>query len=304
MKKTKRTIPTKRSYATVVIALMGIAIALFLLKDSTFDNKKNIADNATSNQPSTKQSATQPPIQTAASPVDSSLTASPAPKTPQALPTPPNKELQSTNPSCQKISDDLQLFFKHLDNQEYITAYTQKEPIQKHLTSIITKVLDTPPINEKETADLLTVIKNAAHFFRILGIKDLSLLRDILTTEHSSLEQQLASFYAWSLAGKECHNNASIQIQLPLAKTYEYAAFFLNTLGGQSYLSRREPTLRILTRYYCVLILHRANQQSINKYNLNLSYHLNAVIKDISTSDFLENQASYLDTLQKIKVGR
>lgn len=196
------------------------------------------------------------------------------------------------------------LFFNHLDNQEYIKAYTQTEPTQQHLSRIITKILDNPPVNEKETADLLTVLKNAAHFFRILGLKDLSLLREILTNENSSLEQQLGSFYAWSTMGKECHNNAPVQIQFPLAKTYEYAAFFLNTLGGQSYLSRRAPAIRILTRYYCVLILDQAVRQSSNRYNLDLAYHLKAVINDINNSGFLEQQSNYLDTLQKIKAGQ
>jgi len=301
MKKTNRTISTKRPDVTIGIILTIIAIALFLLKNSISDNKKDISNNTSIDQPNTKQPVAQNPVQTAPPPVDSTLTTT-TPVTPQPPPSLPATDLPPTNLSCQKVSDELHLFFKHLDNQEYIKAYTEKEPIQKYLSGIITKILDHPPVNEKETADLLTVLKNAAHFFRILGIKDLSLLRDILTNEHSSLEQQLASFYAWSTMEKECAKSTSILLQFPLAKTYEYAAFFLNTLGGQSYLSRRDPALRILTRYYCVLILNQASQQSINKYNINLSYHLNAVIKDINNSDFLENQSSYLDTLQKIKI--
>ena len=187
-----------------------------------------------------------------------------------------------------------------MDGQSYIQAYTENEPIQKHLDRIIIKILDNPPVNQDETADLLTVLKNAAHFFRILGLKDLSLLREIMANE-SSLEQQLASLHAWSTLGEKCAAKGPIQTTFPLAKTYEYAAFFLNTLGGQSYLSRRAPAVRILTRYYCVLVLHQAVQQSRNRYNLDLTYHLQAVTNDISNSDFLENQAVYLEKLRKIK---
>jgi hypothetical protein len=298
MRKTSRIITSKRPYITVIITLTLSAIALFLLKDSIFDNKKN-SDDTTPNQPRVNQSASQNSSQKA--PPSATSTLAPAP--PETAPhSPPETALQPTTSSCQKVADDLQFFFKQLDKQDYIKAYTEKEPLQNHLSNIITKMLDHPPVNEKETADLLTVLKNAAHFFRILGLKDLSLLRDILTNEHSSLEQHFASFYAWSTRGKDCPGNTSILIQLPVTKTYEYAAFFLNTLGGQSYLARRDPALRILTRYYSVLILNQACQQSINRYNIDLAYHLKAVIKEISDSDFLKNQSNYLDTLQKIKV--
>ncbi|MDD5758278.1 MAG: hypothetical protein PHI06_04265 [Desulfobulbaceae bacterium] len=302
MKKTNRIISPKRPSLSIAIALVLCAIALFLLKDSIFDNRKNVTDINTILQPSPQQPAGQNTPQ-ATAPAPDAPTVSVAPETPEPPP-PPRQEAAPASASCQKVTDDLLLFFKQLDSQEYIKAYTQKEPVQKSLTDIVVKLLNNPPVNERETADLLTVLKNAAHFFRVLGIKDLSLLREIITNEHSSLEQQLATLYAWSTMEKECANKSPIQIHLPLAKTYEYAAFFLNTLGGQAYLSRRDPTLRILTRYYSVLILNQANQQSLNKYSLDLAYHLKAVIRDISNSDFLTNQVSYLDTLKKITIGR
>lgn len=301
MKKTARMISPKRPSLTLAITLALCAIALFLLKDSIFDNRKNVIGTGTILQPSPLQTAVQNTPQNPAPVADSLTTAA----TPEVAVAPPVKlETAPTPPPCQKVTEDLLLFFKQLDSQEYIKAYTQTAPVQKSLTDIVAKLLNNPPVNEKETADILTVLKNAAHLFRVLGIKDLSLLREIITNEHSSLEQQLATLYAWSTMEKECIHNAPFQMQLPLAKTYEYAAFFLNTLGGQAYLSRRDPTLRVLTKYYSLLILNQANQQSINKYNLDLSYHLKAVTREITNSDFLEDQAHYLDTLKKINIVR
>ncbi len=299
MKKINRSIQPKRSYSTIIVLLIIAAIALFLLKNSIFDNKKNIGDG-NAGSPST----TQTPNDTPPPNIDTTLTTSSTIEALSPPPSPPESEIQTPSTSCKKVSDDLHLFFKKLDGQEYIKAYTQNKPVQSYLEGIITKILNNPPVNEKETADILTVLKNAAHFFRLLGAKDLSLLKDILTNEQPTIEQQLALFYAWTTMGNECHNSSKIKIQLPLAKSYEYAAFFLNTLGGQSYLSRRDSTLRVLTRYYCVLILNQASQQSINKYNISLPYHLKAVVQDITNSDFLENQTLYLDTLQKIEVKR
>lgn len=300
MKKTNRTIPTKRSFSTAIIILISVAIALFLLKNSIFDNKKDIRDESDTSKTTINEPLPPHPTEPA-TPVAASSPSSP--NTTTAPPPAPSLDIapSSTDKPCQKIATDLKHFFDHLESQEYIKAYALNEPIQTYLNRIATKILNTPPVNVKETDDLLTVLKNASHFFRILGIKDLSLIRDILTNEHASLEQQFALLYAWSSQGKECRDHETIKFKFPLAKTYEYAAFFLNTLGGQSYLSRRDSTARVLTKYYCVLIVNQANRQSINTYDINLPYHLEALIKEISNSDFLENQSLYLDTLQAIK---
>ena len=303
MKKTRRTIPSKRSYSTAVIILIAAAIALFLLKNSILDNKKDSglekSPSLTADIKTPAQSPAPPTGTPAADPTQSPETGAPPPATPPPGPEPTPAE----EDPCQKTTTDLTQFFAHLEGQEYIKAYALNEPIQTHLTTLVAKILDTPPVNEKETADLLTVLKNASHFFRLLGRKDLSLVKDILTYEQGSVEQRLASLYLWSTLGEECRRNSTLKFQFPLAKSYEYAAFFLNTLGGQSYLARRDATLRVLTKYYCVLIVQQAVQHSLNRYNINLPYHLESVIKDIGNSDFLENQALYLETLKKIKAG-
>jgi hypothetical protein len=291
----------KRSYLTGLLIVLIIAIALFLLKNSIFDNKKNVAIEDTANQTKTNMSPPHKAGQTttpATDHIQPPATAESSPPMPPSLDTTP-----PASTPCKKITANLQEFCEHLEKQDYIKAYSLNEPIQTSLNTIITKLLNNPPVNVGETADLLTVLKNAAHLYRTLGPKDLSLLKDILVHEHASLERQLASLYDWSVMDKACRDNSTIKFQLPLSKTYEYAAFFLNTLGGRSYLSRRDPEVRVLTKYYCVLIINQAIQQSMNKYNINLPYHLEAVTKEISDSDFLADQDLYLETLKKIKAG-
>ena len=297
MKKTTRTIQNKRPRLAFIVLLLIAAIALFLLKNSIFDNKKIGSDTA-GNGSSIDQAPLITPKQSAPPAANSTETTDKV--TPP--PTPPLPPLSST--PCQQVAEDLGLFFKQLELQDYIKAYAFNKPIQDVLNDIITKLLNTPPINANERVDILTVLKNSAHLYRTLGSKDLSLLKAILTHEEQNIEQHLASLYAWSTMEKECRDKSAIKIQLPLAKTYEYAAFFLNTLGGHSYLLRRDATLRVLTRYYCILILNEAVKHSINKYDINLPYHLEAVTKEIGSSDFLENQSLYLETLGKIKVGQ
>jgi len=298
MKKTSRSLPSKwRIPPLILIVAVGAgAIILLLLKNSEFDNKKTTPRE---NTPQVQATST------------TTLTTSqpPAPSTPETPPLPPappepqphKGETALTNASCQEISASLRALLIHLEQQPYVQAYIQGQSAQTELNRILTKLLNTPPINSNETADLLSVIRNSSHLYRVLGRKDLSFLKDIIANEHSAFEQHLATLHAWSTVDKACRDASALEIELPLAKTYEYAAFFLNTLGGQSYLSRRDATVRTLAKYYGVLIVAQAAKQSLDTYNLNLGYHLDSAINDLAHGDFLENQNLYLDRLNKIK---
>lgn len=292
MKRSNRSIPSKRPRFTLVILLAIAAIALFLLKNSIFDNKKIIGVNPIASQTPAPSPPTSPP-------------AAPPKTAPQASVTAPanGPATPDTHTACQQLSEDLRHIFKDIEDQAYIKAYSLDESVPSTLKKITAKAVDSPPVNSQETTDIVTVLKNSTHFFRILGSKDISLLKEILTDDHTQLEPLFAALYASAL-GQDCQENAALTIRLPLPKAYEYAAFFLNTLGGQSYLSRRDATARILTKYYSVLILSQANQQSLNIYHLDLAYHLDAVRKEIAKSDFLENQSVYLETLRNIPVRR
>ena len=46
--------------------------------------------------------------------------------------------------------------------------------------------------------------------------------------------------------------------------------FFLNTLGGRSYMLRRESKLRMLVSYYAILIVDRANDEKFNRYGIDV----------------------------------
>ncbi len=85
-----------------------------------------------------------------------------------------------------------------------------------------------------------------------------------------------------------------------MPKLYEHAAFFLNTLGGQSYLFRRDSRLRTLIRYYSILIIDRAIRKNENKYHIILPDRIKALIKDINAMDDLDNQEQYLNHLRNI----
>ena len=201
---------------------------------------------------------------------------------------------------CLQAADKILLFYEHLDGQNYVREYGLSEATLDHFTGIINKLIANPPVVVRETDDLFAILKNMAHFFRVLGPRDILLIKDVLMHERELLEPTMALFYRWSEIAARCDNN-DIQIELPLAGLYEYAGYFLNTLGGQSYLFRRELFFRTLIRYYSILVIDQANSVDANRYGIDIRYTLDALIEEIQGNSFLENREEYLENLIRLQ---
>ncbi|MFW8600252.1 hypothetical protein ACOHYD_02060 [Desulfobacterota bacterium M19] len=287
MPKNKRQLKTGKGGSIKILAVVILALLLiFVLYKTAFKNQA-VPQNWFVHKIKTPPAAVKPAVISSVSPRTADEPSPPAQ-------TAAKKELTP----CEMTSADIDTFFKHLEKQEYIKAYELHEPIAVHLNKILIKLLNNPPIVAGESNNLLTVLKNTAHFYRILGPKDLSLLRDILKYENDNIEHLLTLFYSWSKL-PDCKTNG-LNLRLPLPKLYEHAAFFLNTLGGQSYLFRRDSRLRTLIRYYSILIIDRAIRKHENKYHITLPARIKALIKDINTMDDLDNQEQYLNHLRNI----
>jgi len=200
---------------------------------------------------------------------------------------------------CQQGAAQLQAFFAQLDRQEYVADHGLKEKCEKHLIKLIKKLFANPPVVVRETENLFTILTNSAHFYRVLGKNDLLLLRDILTREGEDIETIMARFYHWSELEPGC-SILPIALHLPLNSLYQYAGFFLNTLGGQSYLYRRTPRIRTLVKYYSVLVIDRANDKGMNRYGIDLRFPINSTMEEMEDSPNLKKRDAYLDMLQAL----
>ena len=201
---------------------------------------------------------------------------------------------------CLQTADKIDLFFEHLDRQDYIHNYSLKGSTLDHFRGIINKLIANPPVVVRETDDLFAILNNMAHFFRILGPKDILLIKDVLIHERELIEPTMALFYKWSEIAPSCPAN-DLDIELPLPGLYEYAGYFINTLGGQSYLFRREVYLRLLIRYYSLLIIDRANSMDANRYGIDIRYPLDSLISEIQgNTDLIDNQ-TYLTNLIRLQ---
>ena len=201
---------------------------------------------------------------------------------------------------CLQTVDKISLFFEHLDRQAYIREHAVKGRTLVHFRGIINKLIANPPVVVRETDDLFAILNNMAHFFRILGPKDILLIKDVFIHERELIEPTMALFYKWSEISPEC-KDTDLDIDLPLEGLYEYAGYFINTLGGQSYLFRRELYLRILARYYSILIIDRANSVDANRYGIDIRYTLDSLISEIQGNSGLEYRQEYLENLVRLQ---
>ncbi len=196
---------------------------------------------------------------------------------------------------CEQLAGRLHSFFTHLDQKEYIQEFQLGAPAQDYFIALATKLLNNPPVVSRESDDLYTILKNMAHFFRVIGGKNILIIKGILDRERETIEDVAADVFSWT-AGEECSNDA-FSFHAPLDKLYEYAGFFLNSMGGRSYLFRRDSRSRLLINYYAILLVDRANTEGINRHGIDIKPLLPVTISEIEGSNQLIYKEKYLDKL-------
>ena len=217
-----------------------------------------------------------------------------------AVTVPPEVQAPVAVDTCKESREKLQGLFAYLDRQDYIASRRLTGGAFEHFKGLLARLLERPPFVQRETDDLLWVLQNKAHFYRVLGKKDILLLRDIIRREGDIMESSFATLYQATALQEKCRADAPA-LQVPLKDVYPYAVFFLNTLGGSSYLIRRDSRVRMLTQYYCVLILDHANQQRLNKLGLDIRPPLEALIGDLKATANLTRKEEYIKTLKSIR---
>jgi flagellar basal body-associated protein FliL len=201
---------------------------------------------------------------------------------------------------CSEPANQLDAFYTHLDKQPYVQAYKLQQSSEIHFRQLIEKLLANPPKVTRESDDLYTILRNTAHFFRISGKENILLLKGILNSEKDSLEQILADYY-FLINTPECvHNKYAKNIDSDAL--YEYACFFLNTMGGRLYLFRRDSQSRMVVTYYAILLVDLANRQQNNRHGIALKPAIDMLISEMETGgSTMKGSEEYLDILYDLE---
>ena len=203
-----------------------------------------------------------------------------------------------SGPSCKEASPVLTNFVNSLE-KKYSKEESSTQPLQEHFNALATQLVNNPPVVIHETDELYTVLTNTAHFFRILGKDNMRLLRKVLKQETSDFEDIAAEIYRLSTGKEQCVSDNK-RLEIPFTAAYEYAGFFLNTLGGRSYLFRRDSGTRLLVNYYAVLTLDQANKKHLNSYGLDIREQLPWLIQEMEANNRLTHKGQYLDKLYEL----
>jgi len=201
--------------------------------------------------------------------------------------------------SCEELERQIMAFFTYLDKKEYIKSYKLDEGTYELFMQMVNQLSKKPPIVTGEMKDLPNLIRNMAHFYRVVGKKRIELSKMIMRNEPEVIEPVMAALFGWFTSGNCCNEKTKGCPSFEIL--YEYAGFFLNTLAGKSYLLRRDSKVRILTSYYCVLIVDRANDETLNRHGIDIRPHIDFLFYDIINQRVLVNKKQYLGKLVSLK---
>ncbi len=192
---------------------------------------------------------------------------------------------------CQSLEKRILNFFAYLDKKNYPLmggsyAYTW---------DVIQKLSERRPEPVEKLAPA-SVLDNSFHLYRATSKKDIAVMKEVLRKERDTMEQTMDYFYQRL---SRCQNNE--KLLPPMDVLYEYAHFFLNTMGGRAYLFRMDSNLRVMLLYYSALIIHEADLKEMNQYGLDIRPYLNRLEDELKSYKKLYFAGKYLDKVREIQ---
>ena len=172
---------------------------------------------------------------------------------------------------CSVLENRVSRYFAYLDKKDYPFPNGSKA----YLLDVMDRLSKRLPL-PGEVRDPNDMLSNTFHLYRALSKKDIFLIKEILRKERDTMEQSMNYFHQYLT---QCRGQENFLP--PLDFFYEYAHFFLSTLGGRSYLFRMEGGLRLLLVYYCAMIIHEADVAGINRYGLDIRPYLTTLESDL-----------------------
>jgi len=198
-------------------------------------------------------------------------------------------------PSTAEIERRVKAFFTYLDSRDYVQAYALPGGTYEEYVRAVDALSLNPPKVAGETESLYEMMKNVSYFFRVLGRKRVQLEAEILKKEPELMESAMRTFFQWYTSPLE-----TLRGKPSLKTMYACASFLVDTFGGRSYLLRRDSKIRLLSIYYCIQVLDRANDQKMNPNGIDIRPLIAASARDIRSQKGLTYQKQYLSELERL----
>jgi hypothetical protein len=211
----------------------------------------------------------------------------------------PVSTVQSVTADCRKITNQAVAFFQYLDSKGYMTSPGIGARTEDLFEEVFRLMAKHPPTNVGEMENIYTLVRNVAHFYRVLGKDRVVLLKEMMHSESAVMEPAMAVMFTWMTV---CNAGDGGRLEAKkLTTMYQYAAYFLNTLGGRGYLLRRDSRTRMMINYYSLLIIDMANDAGLNPYGIDIRPHIDYIFYDINNQKGLMYRQRYLAHLAALK---
>jgi hypothetical protein len=281
-------------WVVIILVFLGAAIlAGYLVGKETLREKP---EGAVSQQEAVKEPG-PPPVKTEVPEEKKPVVTE---KMQKEIPPPVEKEKPlEPEAQCVQVEGEVLDFFRYLDTKPYIQHIENGANTYDHFKGLIRRLCSRPPIPAGEAIDEGLITKNVFHFYRVLNKKDIRLTKEVLTNEAGTLEMNLDLFYRWLMLGDRCPDPEHVRPSLDVL--YHYAGFFLNTIGGRSYLFRRALGLRLLCSYYSLLIVHEADKQGKNSYGIDIFPFIAPLGKEILLYPNFHFKNDYIHKLNELE---
>jgi hypothetical protein len=201
---------------------------------------------------------------------------------------------------CEELEESLRAFCRYLDAGETFRSQKTYRDSWELFTSILESLERRPPVMSAESYRPSVIVENSFYFFRLLGKEKIDIVREVIRYESDLAEPLMGILYYWLMSGRKCDKLPSPTATLKVM--YQYAGFFVNTLGGHSYLYRQDSRIRLLTVYYSILVIHEANMRELNEVGLDLRFFLPLIFQEIQSRNDLLYAEDYLQTLTNLQL--
>ncbi|MDJ0781400.1 MAG: hypothetical protein QNJ22_05480 [Desulfosarcinaceae bacterium] len=200
---------------------------------------------------------------------------------------------------CRQIEQQVTAIFAYLDKKGYLAARAVKGNTASFVKENLERLAGTQPIVIDEMGTIFRLLQNVTHFYRVLGKERIGAALDMISNENEIVEPAMAVLYAWLTT---CRKGADDGYHRPeIEILYTYAGFFLDTLGGRSYLMRRDSKVRMLVNYYSLLLLDQANRQEQNRFGIDIRPYIDFLFYDITNQKGIMYRERYLSVLAELQ---
>ncbi len=200
---------------------------------------------------------------------------------------------------CKKMEEYVLDYLKYLDENVQPNPDGKKENSLEYFKRILENLEKRPPIPAGEGSSPTMMIANIYYFSRALDRKDIAFIKNIIGSDKDTLEINMDMIFRWLMSGDFCPDEEGLRPSFDML--YRYAGFFLNTTGGRAYMFRRSTDIRLLTTYYALLIIHKADRLGLNQYGIDILPYIKTAKQEIAVYPHLQFQEEYRNNLLRLE---